>query len=247
MRELDALALTSNRVNDQMQLVQKALDVIQAKDDLETEALEIAHAVIQEMHQTSTVGFSAWSSKLKKACETTCREIASTGIETFKAVEATLKTLGSFAEAVIREASDHIDAERDMAHQAKTLVISTTQNEITRLRQQNELLSKTLEAERMRTSTGKDELIQRISSLLSEFTSQREKSLTDAVHVFQDRNNKGEAAMQTLVEGHSSIMEKMENDGVLIMEALRRRGAEGKRTRDGAFKVVIIQDYWAYH
>lgn len=239
MRNSGALASNSARIDKQMQLLQDTVNTIQAKDALEAQALGITHRIMQETHETLMTDFIAWGEDLKNTCDTISYEIQSTGVEAFTTVEATLQAMVSLVENVTRETIHHIDVNRDLIHQAQALASSTSTTEITRLRQQNEVLLKLLESEAKKACVAKDELMQRVSSVISDFTSQRDRSLQEAFEIFQTGNNEGGEAMETFINTHGEIMGRIETDGLVVVETLQRRNGEGKRTRDGAFKVIF--------
>lgn len=240
IKELDALAANSSRIDEQLQIVQDALTVIQAKDASESETLGVVHKVITETHDTFKTGFGAWGEMLKKTCDVMVKDMDLVGIEAFTVMEGALKTMVSLVENVVREVTNHVDAERETTQQLKVLASEASKSEVTRLKRQNEELVKMLETEKIKGSKAKDELIQRVSSLLGDFTAERDRSLRDAVGGIQAGNSKGEEGIKSFGKKHGEIMEQMENDGMEVTEILQERSSEGKRTRDGAFKVNLF-------
>ncbi|RDB21393.1 Kinesin-like protein bimC [Hypsizygus marmoreus] len=238
IKELDALSKTSTRIDKQLEQVRNALSVIQSQDASEADALGIAQKVLKDTHETFKMGFSAWGESLKATCESMSKEVEKSGIEAFGAVEVAVKNMVSLVETVVQEACDHVDAEREAVLHAKTLANDASNDEIARLREQNEALLKMLEHERIKGNKAKDELIQRVSGLLGVFVEERDKSLRDVVGFVQDGNQKSGAGMKAFVEEHDFVMKEMENNGLELTGTLRNRSGEGKRTRDGAFKTL---------
>lgn len=237
VKETETLGSSSSKIDQQLQVLRDALDVIQAKDVAEAEALEIVHDVIHQTQETFKTGFSAWGQTLTKSCEETCGTLELVGADAFKSVEAALKSMVSLVDAVVQETSDFIEAEREDVLRVKALVDDASQKEISRLRHQNEALVKMLEVEKVKGNKAKDELIQRVSGLLGDFTAERDRSLREAVGVVQHENRAGEDDTKALMEQHSEIMEQMEAAGTEVDQALQTRRNESKRTRDGALKV----------
>ncbi|KAJ7285810.1 kinesin 2 [Mycena rebaudengoi] len=217
-KELEALAGHSERIDQQLKRIHSALAVIHAKDTAEAEALGIVQNVLKETHETFRVG------TLKRSCETTCGEVDAAGLEAFTTVEKALKAMGSLVEGVVREARAFVDAERDSV--------------VARLRNQNELLARMLEDEKIKGEKAKDELIQRVSGMLGDFTRERDQNLREAVGAVQARNVQAEEGMRAFEKNHGEVAELMENKGQEVAQRMEKWGGDGKRTRDGALKTL---------
>ncbi|KAF8077927.1 kinesin 2 [Lyophyllum atratum] len=237
-KELEALASCSSRIDKQLQSLQETLAVISTNDASEAEALRTAHNVIKETHTTFKTGFTAWSESLSKTCVETCRNLESVGAEAFGSIEVALTTMVSLINTVVQETSDFLDTELENVRQANTLAAEASSGEMNRLTQQNEALMKMLEVERLKGNKAKDELIQRVSGLLGDFTAERDRSLRDAVGVVQEGSRQGKEKLKVFMEKHVEMTDQMESDGVEVAHLLQRRRGEGKRTRDGALKML---------
>jgi kinesin family protein 11 len=238
-KELEALAGHSERIDQQLKRVAAALAMVHAKDTAEAEALAIVQNALQETHNSFRVGFAAWSGTLKRSCETTCSQANEAGLEAFAAVEKSLKAMGSVVENVVREACSFVEAERDAVGETKALAADTAAAEITRLRNQNEHLTRMLEEERLRGEKAKDELLQRVSGLLGDFTKERDRGLREAVGIVQAANVKAEEGMRVFERKHGDIAEVIEAKGKEVARGVEKRGGEAKRMRDGALKVFL--------
>jgi kinesin family protein 11 len=152
-------------------------------------------------------------------------------------VENALKAMGALVDTIVRDAQEFTESGHESIIQAKALAETAANTEIARLREQNILLTKLLESEKLRAKKAKDELIQRVSGLLGEFTSARDRSLREAVSHVQAENGKAEEEMLLFDTKHGEIMEGMVTRGGESAISLDRRGVEGKRNRDGSLKV----------
>ncbi|KAF8208433.1 hypothetical protein K438DRAFT_2068028 [Mycena galopus ATCC 62051] len=233
-KELEALAGHSERIDQQLKRVEAALAVVHAKDAAEAEALAVVQSTLKETHESFRVGFAAWAGTLKRSCETTCGQANEVGLEAFATVEKALKAMGSAVESVVREACAFVDSERALVTETKELAASTSAAEITRLRTQNQLLARMLEEERLRGDKAKDELLQRVSGLLGEFTKERDRGLREAVGIVQAANVKAEEGMKVFEREHGDLAEAMEVKGKEVARGVEKWGADAKRTRDGA-------------
>ncbi|KAJ6630825.1 kinesin motor domain-containing protein [Mycena sp. CBHHK59/15] len=235
-KELEALAGHSERIDQQLKRVHAALEVVHAKDTAEAEALTVIQNVLEETHESLRVGFDAWGNALKRSCETTCNKVNIAGLEAFTTVEKALKVMGSLVENVIREAHSFVKAERDSLAEAKLLAGNAAAAEMMRLRNQNELLAQMLEDEKLKGEKAKDELIQRVSGMLGNFTRERDQSLRKAVGIVQVESVKAEEGMRAFEKKHGDLAELMESKGKEVAQGMEKWGGEAKRTRDGALK-----------
>ncbi|KAJ7774581.1 kinesin-domain-containing protein [Mycena maculata] len=235
-KELEALAGHSERIDEQLKRIHAALAVIHVKDTAEADALVIVQNVLKETHETFRAGLGAWGSTLKRSCETTCSEVEVAGLEAFSTVEKALKAMGSLVENVVREARSFVEAERDSVVEAKLLAANAAAAEMTRLRNQNELLGRMLEEQKLKGEKAKDELLQRVSGMLGEFTRERDRGLREAVGIVQNGNIKAEEGMKVFERKHGEIVETMENKGKEVARGVEKWGGDAKRTRDGALK-----------
>lgn len=127
---------------------------------------------------------------------------------------------------------------------AKALSDDATSAEISRLQEQNLLLVRLLESERAKSEKSKGQLISRISELLSDFTAERDRSLRDAFEEMHNKNVIGEGEMEKCGNENGERMVNMIRAGEDWGSSLARRGGEGKRLRDGAFKVNSSVRRW---
>lgn len=237
-KELEKLSSYTERVDQQLLRLQNTLLAIQSSDASEAEALGIARKVLGETHQTFKTSFGAWSEHFKRTSEELSKGVKMAGMDVLGAVEAELKTMGSLIDIVIREARDHIDADLETVRAAKTLTSENCKNEVARLRQQNETLAALLESERLKVDNAKDELVRRLSVFLGNFTVERDRTLREALGAIQGANHKREGETEVFAEQHGKLMEQIQEDGTEVNGQLQKRSGEGKRTRDGAFKIL---------
>jgi kinesin family protein 11 len=220
-----------------LQAIQEALDTIKSTGASEADALEAVQNTLKETHETFKTGFGTWSEGLKKTYGDMNRQVEQTGLDAFLTVEAALKTMASLVETIVFETQEYVDTELQKTREANALASDTSNNEIVRLKQQNESLVRLLDSQQIRADKAKDELIQRISSLLGDFTKERDKDLRAAISTIQTENKQAASKVRTFAGQHGAIMDSMETAGAEMSATLKTRGGEGKRNRDGAYKV----------
>lgn len=115
-------------------------------------------------------------------------------------MEEVLKTMATLVESLTPKAREYVEAERKSILHAKSLTSNATAAEIAHLKDQNAQFARLLDAEKAKGERAKNDLIQRVSGLLGEFTAARDKGLRDAVGLVQDRNTTAEIGLRE-VEG----------------------------------------------
>lgn len=212
-RELEALASHSKRIDGQLQAIQEALDTIKATDTSEAEALEAVQNIAKEGHEAFKTEFGTWSESLKKTYGDMNRQMEQTCLDAFSTVEAALKTMTSLVETIIFETQEYVDMELQKTREAKAAASNASNDEIVRLKRQNEALVKLLDSQRINSDKAKDELIQRVSSLLGDFTKERDNDLRAAVGAIQTENRQAGDKIGTFAGQHGAIMDRFEEEG----------------------------------
>ncbi|KAH7926333.1 kinesin-domain-containing protein [Leucogyrophana mollusca] len=237
-KELEILASHSERIDLQLQRIQDSLKVINSKDDVSAEALGIMQKAVQDSQETLKSGFAAWSDSLRSSCQTLCKNLYSTNLSNFAAVEDAFKAMGSLIDSIVQEGLEFARAEGESVQQARDLIHDMSKSEIARLQEQNATLTRTLEAEKAKSEKSKDELVQRISVLLGEFVNAKDIELRKAFGVVAKGNAKAEEDVGKFGQRHDRLMDAVIARGGEAAASFERRGIEGKRTHDGALKSV---------
>jgi kinesin family protein 11 len=236
-KELATLDSYVERIDEQLLRIQDTLGAIQTSNTSETEALGVARKVLEETHEWFRTSFSAWNERLTTSCEEMCTSVKQAGTEAFVALEAELRTMSSLFDATVREVLERIDFECNAVREANILTSGNSENELIWLKQQNETLLALLESERQRGDEAKEKLARRLSALLDGFMAEKNKNLQEAIDIIQSGIEQREEDARLFDVKHSKIMEVLEKSGVEGNKLMQRRVGEGKRTRDGAFKV----------
>jgi len=152
-------------------------------------------------------------------------------------LENALKAMGTVLDSTVTQAIDFLKAEEESTLQAKILVDDMSRAEITHLQEQNALLVQILEAEKVKSASEKDRLVQRISNLLGDFVASRDHQLQAAFGAVADANAKNEEEFSKFGQRHELLMNEAVLRGSEAVTSFECIGTEGKRTRDGALKV----------
>ncbi|KAI0362221.1 kinesin-domain-containing protein [Trametes cingulata] len=237
-KELEALSTISSRLKEQLEKVQEALQLIHAKEETSKETVDTIRNTISEAQDSMKTGFAAYAEELRKHCEVICQEAEASSLASCDAVEKAFQELGSLTEAIKQEALEFVATERKTLQEAKALADNTTNTEIQRLKQQNTLLTRLLETERVEAKRSADALLERIAGLLGDYTNERDRSLRETFSEMTESNTVAEHEMQLLGQKQGQQLEAAVVRGSAWSEQLTRRGVEGKRLRDGGIKAL---------
>ncbi|KAI8998545.1 kinesin-domain-containing protein [Trametes punicea] len=237
-KELEALAGISNRLKEQLDKVQEALQLIHAKEETAKETVDTIRNTISETYGSLQTCFATYAEDLRRHCEAICEEAQASSLASCNAVEKAFQELGGLTEAIRQEAVEFVANERKTLQEAKSLADNTTNSEILRLKQQNALLVRLLETERAEAKRSADALLERIAGLLGDYTNERDRSLRETFSEMTESNAAAEHEMQQLGQKQGQQLEAAVVRGSAWNEQLVKRGAEGKRLRDGGIKAL---------
>lgn len=253
-REQEQLSKQSATAHDQVAKVNTSLHAIRRQETVSDDSVKALEQAFKDAVAKIESGYKDWAEKLKASCQKVCSqaEASSTsnsaavcsvrvsfsiGANIFYQAEKAFKSVGSLLEIVVQESQTYIQQERQLLLDAKALSDEVTSAEIGRLQEQNALLTRLLESERVKSEKAKDQLISRISGLLGDFTVERDRSLRVAFEEMHNRNVIGEGEMEKCGNENGERIVGVIRAGEDWGSSLTRRGGESKRLRDGAFKV----------
>lgn len=151
--------------------------------------------------------------------------------------------MGSLIDTAVDEALSFVKVEGESVLQVKAITDEMSRAEISHLQTQNALLSRALEAEKMKSEKAKEELLQRISGLLGDFVSARHQELSEAFGTVVKGNVRVEEELGKFGQRHERLIDHANSRGAELSTSFARKGVEGKRLRDGAMKVVSSVRY----
>jgi kinesin family protein 11 len=151
--------------------------------------------------------------------------------------------MGSLIGTAVDEALSFIKVEGESTLQVKAVTDEMSRAEISHLQTQNALLSRALEAEKIKSEKAKEELLQRISGLLGDFVSARHQELSEAFGTVVKGNVRVEEELAKFGQRHERLIDHANSRGAELSASFTRKGVEGKRLCDGAMKVVSSVRY----
>lgn len=155
--------------------------------------------------------------------------------------------MGSLIDTAVDDALLFVKVEGESTLQAKAIADEMSRAEISHLQAQNALLSQMLEAENTKAEKAKQELVQHMSSLLDDFVAARHQELSEAFGAVVKGNARAEEELGKFGQRHERLVDHANCRGTEFCASFARKGAEGKRLRDGAIKVISSTRYSASH
>lgn len=237
---LQTLSSLSGRVEQELQHVQEAIQLIQTHDGIEAEAVKAFQTVLKQTNETFKTELAAWHENFRKTSTQIFAGAQSGCAAMFTNGEQALNSVYSILESTIREATQLIETERQSMLQAQTFVNEAADVEIRRLSQQNETLVRLLEAERLKADRAKDDVIQQVARLMGDYAKERNKGLKDAFGAVQSSNGKAQEEMELFRQRYGDASEVMDGQCSAALASLEKRSGNAKRTRDGSLQVINL-------
>lgn len=113
------------------------------------------------------------------------------------------------------------------------------QVEINRLQEQNARLSTLLESERRNAKRSRDDMIKKVSSLLVDFSEERDRTLREAVHGVKESNEITMQALTTQRDDHSEGVDAAVARGQVFSDALDAMSEGKEEARIQAISVSL--------
>ena len=240
--ELKKLLDHTEQIDDQFRRTRELLDFIQSQNNLEKEETDKACRDLQLNHQNFESEFLGHVKTLRTTLEQMCCQTLATGNSQVLAMETSLDALHTLMDGVLRQATNDITQGSQAISEVKILANTAASEEIARLKQQNEELSRLLDRGRVDAEKAKDELVKRISGLLGNFLNERQVFLRTTIEDVQAGNAKAAESRQSALKKQDEIWCDMESRAVSSESVINRTGKDLKRLRDGTFKVRTL--FW---
>lgn len=148
-------------------------------------------------------------------------------------------SMASVIDKLVKAAQESIESERIAAEQQRALVTRTAQEEIERLKKQNIHLFNLLESEKACSANARDELVKRVSSLLTDFSEERDRGLRNIVSKMRDDNTGASQSVGHFCQEHDTLMNEANDQRTTWMNSLRGMANEGNDAELSAAEVRL--------
>ncbi|TDL27500.1 kinesin-domain-containing protein [Rickenella mellea] len=236
------LSEQSAMIDQHVAHIQAGFQAVQATEDDHDESLAKVHSVVRESQEKLAQSFATWSVEMMKSFEATCVQVEESGIQSCTIVEKSLNTVSSLIDVLLRDTQAHIEMERKATQEHAETVNRHVNDEVVRLQEQNEKLLSLLESETTKAANMRSELIQRINSLLVDFSEQRDNSLRNAVFGFTNDNESAADTMRTHQQVQIAQIDESIARGMQLSSSLEKTGsAAGKEGQSGLEGIATVK------
>jgi len=247
-----ALAVKS-RVRETAEHFNKAQELFK---QIESGEVIEGNSIAALKHQIETTGeafnteISSWRNEFAATCNRLCEDAAATSIEQIILLEDSSTTLSSFVEAISQKIQCYLSTELSALDEIQTLARNLVLKEISNLQRQNEILGRMLVEERDHGEKAKNELLQRVSGLLSDFMQKRDDSLKESIGNLQRSNMEVEDLLNSTYErqvsAHEEMVVRTRKVGLYLGEVNGQR-SESRRIAEevgviysGCYRILLI-------
>ncbi|EPQ58109.1 kinesin-domain-containing protein [Gloeophyllum trabeum ATCC 11539] len=237
-KELQSLSSQSKAIEEQVKRFQSSVQILEAKEEVSSEAVKALEAGIASLLGNLKTSWQTWTQEVHSSHEELSKGLSASTLHTTKSVENVMLSLHTLLERTISEAHAFIESERTTLTEVKTMTDATSTREIARLREQNKLFAKLLESEKAKSQRAQDELLERVSGLITSFAAERDRSLRASFSQLQTENAAAEAGVTQFNDEVGRKAEERVIAGKEWRVGLERRESEGKRARDGTLKTL---------
>jgi kinesin family member 11 len=237
-KELENWASGGVQIEARLKEMQQSLEFIHSQDSLENDYLQSLRITTSDTRNMFLTRFSEWSAVLHETCEKTSRTMEAAGATTILVVEQVVRNLASLVETIVQEVLDQVESQKETVRQVDTLAQEASASELARLKKQSFTLAKLVESEKVKVLKAKDELLSKVSSLLGDFATERDRGLREALTTVQSDISAGEIEVTSFKRKHAEMMEDMDASASQLHDGLQARRLESKRLRDSAMKVT---------
>ncbi|KAG8855775.1 kinesin motor protein cin8 [Serendipita sp. 411] len=236
--ELRSLGTLSTQVKASIQTLHDSISAISANEKEDSNTIDQIQELIQSTSEVIQTGFESWSNGLKNQCTTLFEELQTTVSESCQTAATAVQTSVNAYKALVDDTMEHLQREKDLIGETKSLVDETVDSEVRRLREQVTFLRQMLETEQKKTLKRQDDLLSNVASLVKEFTLSQNETLQATNKKVQEVVWKGAEGMQSLRQGHDQAVSNLLRQGDRAAQTISERAQRGKTAGDIALQNV---------
>ena len=120
----------SGVIDEQMHRLEGYLKVMQSEEAVSEHAIDSVQAAVNGAGEAMKNGFNSWSVDLKQSCESLCNEIQTSSLKSAGAVEKAFKVMAMMLDAVVHEAREYVDQEKNAAIELSAMAKNNANAEV---------------------------------------------------------------------------------------------------------------------
>ncbi|KAG8889539.1 kinesin motor protein cin8, partial [Tulasnella sp. 403] len=146
--ELEVLAQHSAAISKQLASLDQAIPGIRTKEAAETEATTAMSQVVRKATDGIMTSLSQWETQVKQNCDALVEEVGRGCLAQMDVAAHVLGSAITLVRDVVRESKEFVESERKTMEEILQLSVDASQAEISRLTNQNTLLTRLLDSEK---------------------------------------------------------------------------------------------------
>ncbi|GJJ12126.1 hypothetical protein Clacol_006367 [Clathrus columnatus] len=191
-------------VNEELEHLSSFIQTARVNENMTDDAVTSLRTTLETASDRMNVSFSTWCTDLTAQLVSLYGEFRSSGLKITEGMNESVEALTRVFNSIISETKKHSQEEIELTMDLRRLVAENGNAEIQRLKSQNKILSRLLQSERTKAERARNDLVQRISTLLGEFVDDRDRDLREVVSEVQNSTSQSEMALLALLQANDN-------------------------------------------
>ncbi|CAE6428360.1 unnamed protein product [Rhizoctonia solani] len=237
--ELEVFNRHNQSIDEHLRLLDTTVARLQTTEQESESTLESLRAAITRASEGIRSSLEQWNTFVSRECSSLFSELAVQQEKHLDDADKALQAACGLLETVVTESQGYIrENVKSGVSRMHQLVKETSENEVLRLRHQNQSLASLLEAERIRSESMRDEVIARVTGLITGFTVESQKGICEAVAAARAGVTEGEEALDRFAVQHEAEAGRVVETAEGLTNALQGREAEGRQIKEDGIKAI---------
>ncbi|KAG9087399.1 kinesin motor protein cin8 [Ceratobasidium sp. 370] len=226
-------------IDGHIRALEKAIGKIHGTEQDSEITLEALQLFIARTRDGVQAAVESWAGTVSRECAALLGELAVQQEKHIGEAEKALQTACGLLEVVITDSQDYVqqNVKAAISHM-HDLSRQTAEDEISRLRHQNALLTSLVEAEQIKAEHMRDDLTAHITKLIAGFVDSRNQGLRQVASQMYGEFRAGENALGTFATQHAAEVERVVDTAAGLANVLQEREQEGTRIVENGVKAI---------
>ncbi|QRV90691.1 kinesin motor domain protein [Ceratobasidium sp. AG-Ba] len=237
--EVEALNRHSQLIDDHVKTIERAFGKTQNAETDSGATLEALQAFVARAKNGVKSAVENWAGVISRECSTLLGELVVQQEKHVGEAEKALQAACGLLETMIADSQTFVQENVKAAvSRMHDLSQRTADEEISRLRQQNAMLTSLVEAERVKSETLRDELTAHITRLITGFVDSRNQGLCEIMSQMREEHRAGEDALKAAATQHAAEADRVVTTAAGLVDVLQKREQEGTRIVENGVKAI---------
>ncbi|KAG9121834.1 kinesin motor protein cin8 [Ceratobasidium sp. 392] len=237
--ELEVSNRHTQLIDGHISTLEKAVGKLQDTEHDSAATAEALELFIVRTRDGVKAAVENWAGTVSRECAALFGELIVQQEKHIGEAEKALRSACGLLEVVITDSQSYVQQNVQTAvSRMHQLSRQTADNEISRLRHQNALLTSLVEAERIKAEGMRDDLTAHITKLIAGFVDSRNQGLREVVSHMHGELQAGEEALGTFTAQHAAEADRVVDTAAGLVNVLQEREREGTRIVEDGVKAI---------